>query len=173
MTLLKFESQVSQYRNRIFGLAYHLLSNREEAEDVTQEVFMRFWTHRAELDPERVFGWLLRVTRNASLDAIRRRKTYQRSVTSNDDIVDQAPGSSPDPHSDAESAEFNRMLQAALATLDEPYRSLLVLREIQDLPYQEIAEALTLPLTSVKVYLHRARKKLRNQLSQMMPRETV
>lgn len=171
MTVFQFEQQLQRYQHRIYGYAFHYLGNREEAEDITQEVFIRFWKHRETIDEEKPLGWLLRVTRNASVDAIRRRKTYQRTVSVNSELLDYAHGRNPLPDTDAESSDFRQHLQSALEELSEPYRSIVILREIQELKYQEIAEALDLPLTTVKVYLHRARKMLRNQLHEVLQRE--
>ena len=160
-----------RYQNRVFGFAFHYLGNREEAEDVTQEVFIRLWKHRANIDEEQPLGWLLRVTRNASVDAIRRRKTYQRTVSVNTELVDFARGSQPLPDTNAESSDFRQHLLDAVEQLAEPYRSIVILREIQELKYQEISDSLELPLSTVKVYLHRARKMLRNQLHEVLQRE--
>ena len=171
MTLNQFETQVQRHQQRIYGFALHYLGNREEAEDVTQEVFLRFWKFREQIDEEQPLGWLLRVTRNASVDAIRRRKTYRNTVSVNSDIVDFAEGAMPSPVRIAESSDFRAHLDTALSNLAEPYRSIVILREIQELQYQEICDALELPLTTVKVYLHRARKMLRNQLKEVMHRE--
>ena len=171
MTVFQFEQQLNRYQNRVFGFAFHYLGNREEAEDVTQEVFIRFWKHRETIDEDQPLGWLLRVTRNASVDAIRRRKTYQRTVSVNSELLDYAHGSNPLPDDNAESSDFRQHLQQAVEELNEPYRSIVILRELQELKYQEISDALDLPLTTVKVYLHRARKMLRNQLHEVLQRE--
>lgn len=171
MTLYNFEHQVKRYQQRVYGFAYHYLGSREEAEDVTQEVFLRFWNNRAEIDQEQPLGWLLRVTRNAAVDAIRRRNTYRRTVSTNSEMLDYAEGTTVSPERNAEDSDFRRHLENALDQLDEPFRSLVILREIQDLKYQEISETLELPLTTVKVYLHRARKMLRHQLHEVLQRE--
>ena len=162
---------MQRFQNRVYGFAYHYLGNREEAEDVTQEVFIRLWKHREHIDEEQPLGWLLRVTRNASVDAIRRRKTYTRTVSVNTDLLDFAQGGNPLPDTETESSDFRRHLLKAVERLDEPYRSIVILREIQELKYQEISEALDLPLSTVKVYLHRARKSLRNDLHEVLQRE--
>lgn len=160
-----------RYQNRVYGFAYHYLGNREEAEDVTQEVFIRLWKHRENIDEEQPLGWLLRVTRNASVDAIRRRKTYTNAVSVNTELLDFAHGADPLPDTNTEQSDFRSHLLKAVETLTEPYRSIVILREIQELRYQEICEALDLPLSTVKVYLHRARKTLRNQLQEVLQRE--
>ena len=160
-----------RYQNRVYGFAFHYLGNREEAEDVTQEVFIRLWKHRDNIDEEQPLGWLLRVTRNASVDAIRRRKTYHRTVSVNSELLDYAHGSDPLPDATSETSDFRRHLLTAVESLSEPYRSIVILREIQEMKYQEICDSLDLPLTTIKVYLHRARKMLRNQLHEVLQRE--
>ena len=122
-----------RYQNRVYGFAYHYLGNREEAEDVTQEVFIRLWKHRENIDEEQPLGWLLRVTRNASVDAIRRRKTYTRTVSVNSELLDYAQGGNPLPDIETESADFRQHLLKAVENLNEPYRSIVILREIQEL----------------------------------------
>ena len=171
MTLNQFEAQVRRYQHRIYGFAFHYLGSREEAEDVTQEVFIRFWKFRDQIDEEQPLGWLLRVTRNASVDAIRRRKTYRNAVAVNSEILDFAEGAEPSPAVSAESSDFRAHLETALDAMSEPYRSIVILREMQEMQYQEICDALELPLTTVKVYLHRARKMLRKQLQEVMHSE--
>ncbi len=171
MTVNQFETQVRRYQHRIYGFAFHYLGSREEAEDVTQEVFLRFWKFREEIDEDQPLGWLLRVTRNASVDAIRRRKTYRNAVSVNSDIVDVAEGAAPSPARAAESSDFRAHIETALGQMSEPYRSIVILREMQELQYQEICDALELPLNTVKVYLHRARKMLRKHLQEVMHRD--
>ena len=173
MNLLQYERQVRQHQHRVYGLAVYLLGDREAAEDVTQEVWLRLWHHRHEVDEAHLPGWLLRVTRNACIDALRRRKAYRAHVrTDSDGLLEAAdPGRTPD--DEAASALFRERLERALRQLKEPHRSIVILREIHDMKYEEISEALGLPLNTVKVYLHRARRTLRKLLSEVSERATV
>lgn len=171
MTTNQFEQQMHRYKNRVYGFAFHYLGNREEAEDVTQEVFIRLWKHRETIDEEQPLGWLLRVTRNASVDAIRRRKTYTRNISVDSELLTFAQADTTTPDNVAESADFQSLLKKEIDKLAEPYRSIVILRELQELKYQEICSTLDLPLSTVKVYLHRARKMLRKQLKEVMHRE--
>jgi RNA polymerase sigma-70 factor (ECF subfamily) len=160
-----FQELVRLHRDRVFSVAFYSLKNREDAEDVTQEVLIRMWNHWRRLEGEHLQAWLLRVTRNACVDAVRRRQTRRRHEADGDDAaIEAAPGGGSDPERDAESADFRRCLTTALAGLPEPYRSIVILREIQDLAYDEIAAAVNKPLNTVKVYLHRGRKMLRDRL---------
>lgn len=168
-----FEQQVRQYQDRVFGFAQYFMKDREAAQDVTQDVLIRFWEHHEDVDDERALGWLLRVTRNACIDALRKRKTRRNAVTVNTDGLDRATSPQASPAEDAEASDFRTHLEAALDAVDEPYRSVIILREIQHLKYREISEALDMPMNTVKVYVHRGRKKLRKQLAEVIEHETA
>lgn len=164
MKLSRFEQHVRAHQDRLYAFACYLLRDAEEAQDVTQEVLLRFWQHRAELDEERLLGWLLRVARNACIDAVRRRKAYRRVVDADGEHIETTANDEPAADAVVEAAQFNDRLAAALDRLAEPYRSIVTLREIQELKYDEISDALGLPLNTVKVYLHRGRRMLREEL---------
>ncbi len=159
------EEVVLRYQRRVFTFARYFLGQREEAEDVTQEVLIRLWKNADGLDDERLGAWLLRVTRNACYDRLRQRRTAATVVAPEVDpaVTEAAASDAPDPAALAEAAEFQRRLLAALSRLEEPYRSILILREVQDLKYQEISDALDLPLNTVRVYIHRGRQRLREE----------
>ena len=149
-------------------MAYYSLANREEAEDVTQEVFLKLWRHRRQvLTSTTLAAWLLRVTRNACIDRARHRKTVASILQPVGDHPLPAPSGDPDPERLARSGEMRRHLQQALARLSEPLRSIVILREIEALSYREIADILELPLNTVKAYLHRARRRLRTDLKEV------
>jgi RNA polymerase sigma factor (sigma-70 family) len=159
------EEVVQRYQRRVFTFARYFLGQREEAEDVTQEVLIRLWRNADSLDSERLGAWLLRVTRNACYDRLRQRRSAAAIVAPDVDpeVTEAAASEEPDPAALAESADLRRRLLAALGRLEEPYRSILILREVQDLKYQEISDALDLPLNTVRVYIHRGRQRLREQ----------
>lgn len=161
----RFERQVHDHQDQVYGFACSMLRNEVTAQDVTQDVFVKLWEHRADVEYDRALPWLMRVTRNACIDKLRRRQTRRSTLTVDTDGLSRAESERPLPDSTTEAADFNEHLNAALDEIDEPYRSVVVLREIQELKYQEIADALGMPLNTVKVYIHRGRKKLRTQLS--------
>jgi len=165
----EFQDLVSRHRDRIYTFAFYSLKNREDAEDVTQEVLIRLWKHWQRLDDEFLTAWILRVTRNACCDVVRRRRTHQGKIGDNphEPEIESMASRDPDPHREAEAADFRRRLRAALRTLPEPHRSIVILREIQGLKYDEIAAAVGKPLNTIKVYLHRGRKLLREQLREV------
>jgi len=161
-----FRKLAEEYKDRIYTFAYYSLRRQEEAEDVTQDVLVKMWQHRERIDPERMTSWVMRVTRNAVIDAARRRQT--RAAVFADGVEVEIAANYVDSGSNAESAldrrELNESLEAALATIDEPYRSIIVMREIQEMKYAEIVDAVEMPLNTVKVYLHRGRRMLRDAL---------
>lgn len=146
----------------MFSYACYALGSREEAEDVTQDVFIRLWVHWSELNQEAVTGWIIRVARNACLDKLRQRQTRTNLLTEHAHEVEQYE--EPDSSLGEDNGELKRHIEKAIRELEEPYRSIVILREIDELEYSAIASALTMPLNTVKVYLHRARKMLREKL---------
>lgn len=170
-----FEKLADRHRDRIFTYACYCLGDREEAEDVTQEVLIRLWKNLDSLEDARVLPWMLHVTRNACIDSMRRRRTY-RAIVAQDpegDTMARVASPIPSPSVAVETADFQVHLQKALQELREPYRSIVVLREVQDLKYEEICETLGLPLNTVKVYLHRGRRKLRERLREFATHGTT
>ena len=144
------------YRDQIWSLALYLLRDRAEAEDICQEAFTRLWLHRESMHEDKVGPWLKRVTRNLCLDKLRARKdeveTDERNLVSA-----EGPDSNLEQHGTAS------RLQALVTALSEPYRSLVILRDVQQHSYAEVAEVTGLSQPQVKTYLHRARKQLRKQ----------
>ena len=161
-----FKKLVKEHQNRIYTFAHYYLNNREEAEDVTQDVLLRLWKHGHNIQLDAVSAWLIKVTRNACYDAIRRRKTRRTYNDSdyNQSSISQLATEEPSPCEEMESLDLQGRVESALAMIREPYRSILILREIQDLKYEHIAKSMELPLNTVKGYLHRGRKKMREHL---------
>ncbi|MEM9531289.1 MAG: sigma-70 family RNA polymerase sigma factor [Pseudomonadota bacterium] len=158
----RFRRLVKKHQSQLFSLAYHLLGQSAEAEDVVQDVLVKLWQHLPELEAARVKPWLLRVTRNASLDLLRRRRYSQAYVTETVNAGPQVVSESPLER--LSSSDLGQRLAEAIRQLDEPYRSLVLLRDVEEMNYREIAEALELSDSQVKVYLHRARRRLRERL---------
>lgn len=164
----RFHELVGTYQDRIYRFARYCVGNREEAEDITQEVLIRLWRHLDGIEPAGVWPWLVRVTRNASIDSLRRRGTYRAFVDEDpeDALAGRTASAHAGPDAETETADFRRHLEAALREVAEPYRTIVILREIEQLHYEEIAAALEMPLNTVKVYLHRGRRMLRQKLQE-------
>lgn len=164
--MLQYKQAVQEYRNNIYNYAYYYLRNREEAEDVAQEVLIKLWNNWDSIDQSLLQPWLIRVTRNASIDALRKRKSYRSRVVKDADeyTMLSATTSEPQPDKVTEGKDIRGRIEDALEQVKEPYRTVVILREIQDMKYEEISQALEIPLNTVKVYLHRGRHMMRNIL---------
>ncbi|MCB1037407.1 MAG: RNA polymerase sigma factor [Acidobacteria bacterium] len=162
-----FQDLLEQEKNRVFSFAMYYLSCPAEAEDVTQEVLIKLWQSFDGLDLSTVGAWLRRVTRNACFDRLRRlkvRRTYAEEQESQ--AASTAPEKAADPENEAAASAFQEHLRLALADLQEPCRSVVLLREVQGFKYEEIAECLDLPLNTVKTHLFRGRRALRTTLKE-------
>ena len=172
MKLREFERLVRESRHRLYGYAYYFLGNREEAEDVVQDVYMRLWKNRTIVRADGAAGWLISVTRNVCRDQLRRRRV--RSVVEVDsDRVGDVEARQPNPADDAARTDFEQLLGDAIVDLPDPQKTIVILREIMGMSYNEISGALDLPLNTVKVYLHRGRKHLRHRLTPIINSEAV
>ena len=163
-----FEHQVDAYEDRVYRIARSMLKNAATAQDVTQEVLVKLWEHEDELDEDGRMAWLSTVTRNACIDKLRARQRRRRRVRVDTDGVDRAESPSRTPDRHAETEDLRDHVLDALDRVDNPYRRVVALRELQGLKYKEIAESLDMPLNTVKVYLHRGRKKLQAQLDRAL-----
>jgi len=159
----KFRQWVDEYQDQAWTLARYLLKDSAEAQDACQEAFVKLWKNQDRIDPERIRPWLMKVTRNLCLDRLRRRHPTQEWQEW------QQADDSPGPMQGAEQHQLGEWLKHSINGLTEPYRSLVVLRDVQQHSYEEVANVLELSLSQVKVYLHRARKQLREQLAEVRP----
>lgn len=156
---------IMEHAGRVFTLAVYMLGDHGEAEDVTQEVLIRAWQSAHEVAPDRLGAWLLRVARNRCIDHLRTRRSRWAGLReAAGAAVASARDSAPDPEALAWGSDLRAALGRALAELAEPFRSVVILREIQGLSYREISDALELPLATVRVTLHRGRRRLRDAL---------
>ncbi len=159
-----FEQAVRRHKDSVHGFATRMLRDRDEALDVAQESLVRLWEHRKRVRDDGARAWLMRTAHNLCIDRIRKRKT-RAEVAEGEAIVDLQAAQGPGPGRLAESGELGAGLEAALDRLDPVDRAVILFREVQGLPYQEIAEALGMPLGTVKARIHRSREKLRDALT--------
>lgn len=155
-----FITLMQRHERRVYNLAYRLLGGREDAREATQEAFLSCFRHLRSFRGEAAFStWLHRIAVNACYDTIRRRP---EGVS-----LDAAEGLEPTPapdHSDATAQAID--VQRALLTVPEEFRAVLVMHDIQDLPLQEIADSLEIPVGTVKSRLHRGRVALGRALKE-------
>ena len=154
----RFKLAVLLHDRAVYRLSAALLRDAREAEDVTQEVFLSYWQHGVNV--ERPREWLLRVARNAALGRLR--KSGRFITHEPDDMPVVSDGRDPEWH--YEQNELARALRKLVDTLPEPQRSLLVMFDVQGFDGAMCARVLGLNANQVKVYLHRARRRLREQL---------
>jgi RNA polymerase sigma-70 factor (ECF subfamily) len=172
-----FDEIVQLYGDKVFSLVYRMLGNRHEAEDVAQEVFITVFKTVDGFRGEAKFStWLLRIAANQSKNRIKylsRRPTDGGEV---EDALQLRAGSgtgTPAPVMQAqiegpdvlmEAAELEALMQRAIAALDEEHRLLVILRDVEELSYQEIGEITALPEGTIKSRLHRARMAIKEEL---------
>ncbi|MFC1544126.1 RNA polymerase sigma factor [Gemmatimonadota bacterium] len=164
-----YEAIVRAYEHRVYGMALGLVREPEDARDLTQDVFIRAFESLELYDPDRPFiGWVLGICRNMCIDFLRRRRRHVR--------VDEDPDEGrkvqlPDPRSRTDGglldSETRALVWKALGRLSDDHREVLVLKDIQDLEYAEIARILNIPQGTVASRVYYARRALREILEGM------
>jgi RNA polymerase sigma factor (sigma-70 family) len=163
-----WEEVVRDHSARVFRLAYRLTGNRQDAEDLTQEVFVRVFRSLSSYTPGTFEGWLHRITTNLFLDQVRRKQRIRFDALP-EDADDRMPGNDLGPERMWEHNNLDRDVQAALDTLPPEFRAAVVLCDIEGLSYEEIAEVLDIKLGTVRSRIHRGRAQLRQALSHRRP----
>lgn len=157
-----FAQLMERYAGAVFNLAYRMLGDAHEAEDATQEIFLRAYTNLARFDQERKFStWLLSIASNYCIDRLRRRRLRWLTL---DDTVLTMPSPAKGPDRAAIEREERDAVQRALLRLPPAYRQIAVLRYWHDLSYEEICLVTRLPESTIKTRLHRARRMLADAL---------
>ncbi len=144
-----------------------MLKNKLDADDVTQEVFIRIWKNLDKFDIQSAKSWIMKTTHNLCLDYLRRRKlATEREYIIDEDSEERIKNDDRfgDPEMETRREILKEKIQEAIERLPENFKSIFVMYELQGLKYKEISEILNLPLNSVRVYLLRARKKLQEEL---------
>lgn len=158
-----FATLVLRYRTLVIGVAYRICGNASLAEDIAQETFIRVWAKLTTFRPEGSFkGWLCRIAANLTIDALRR----QKPTTDIEEISAVASDKEPEPA--VLSSEQAVAVRSALLRLPVQSRTILVLREYENLSYQEMSDVLDIPLGTVKSRLSDARRRLKAELSAYM-----
>ncbi len=164
-----WEDVVREHGDRVYRLAYRLTGNRHDAEDLTQEVFVRVFRSLSQYTPGTFEGWLHRITTNLFLDGVRR-KARIRFDALPDDAGERLAGREPGPAQAYDDATYDADVQAALDRLPAEFRAAVVLCDIEGLSYEEIADVLGVKLGTVRSRIHRGRAQLREALAHRAPR---
>jgi RNA polymerase sigma factor (sigma-70 family) len=159
---------VRAHADRVYRLAYRLSGNPYDAEDLTQETFIRVFRSLASFTPGTFEGWLHRITTNLFLDMVRRRQRIRFDALPED--TERLPGSSPSPEQVYADTQLDPQIQAALDALPPDFRVAVVLCDIEGLTYEEIAATLGIKLGTVRSRIHRGRVQLREALAHLAPR---
>jgi len=161
-----FQELVERYERPLFGLIVRIVRRPETAEDLAQEAFIKAYRALARFDPERKFSsWLFKIAHNTALDALRRDGHQPLSLDAPIGDQEEAPELPADPAAEnpfqrAAGRDLGRALETAIRSLRPEYREILLLRFVEELSYEEIAEVLGLPLGTVKIHIYRARRDL-------------
>jgi RNA polymerase sigma-70 factor (ECF subfamily) len=173
-----FGELVRRYEGKIFRLAQHVTQNREDAEDVLQETFMKSYEHLDQFKGDsKFYTWIVRIAVNQALMKLRRRKTDKSTSldetidTGEDTLVREIAAWEENPEERYSREELGGILDTAIESLEPPYRSVFVLRDIDELSTEETAEALNLSVPAVKSRLLRARLQLREKLTRYFKRK--
>ena len=167
-----FAELLRRYESHVNRLFYHLAPDWQERADLSQEVWIRVYRNIKRLqEPAKFRGWLSRIATNLFYDELRKRKRTAQPISldapvrmSDGEMSWELPSDLPSPTDSLATKEFYDQLQEAIADLPETFRTTIVLREIQGLPYEEIAEITKVSLGTVKSRIARARLKLQSNL---------
>ena len=157
-----WDDVVREHADRVYRLAYRLTGNRHDAEDLTQETFIRVFRSLASYQPGTFEGWLHRITTNLFLDLVRRRARLRMEGLPDD--TDRLPGGGPEPEQVWSDTHLDPAVQAALDELPPEFRAAVVLCDIEGLSYEEIGATLGVKLGTVRSRIHRGRAALRASL---------
>lgn len=165
-----WDEVVANHSAKVFRLAYRLTGNKFDAEDLTQEVFVRVFKSLANFKPGTLDGWLHRITTNLFLDQARRKQRIRFDALS-EDATARLAGNDPGPERTFEFNNLDLDIAAALEALPPDFRAAVVLCDMEGLSYDEVAHALGIKLGTVRSRIHRGRAMLRESLADRAPRQ--
>jgi len=168
-----FDQLVSRYRIRVFGMIYNMVHNEQDAWDLAQDSFLKAWKSIARFRGQSsYYTWMYRIVMNVTIDWLRKKQVKGAGAEFDDAIqlkeIDPAahtvPHADPLPHEGMQHKEIRRRIDAAIAQLSPEHRAVILMKEIEDMQYHEIAESLGCSIGTVMSRLFYARKKLQNLL---------
>jgi RNA polymerase sigma-70 factor, ECF subfamily len=162
--MVAFNELVNRYRDRLMNVIGRMLPSREESEDIVQETFLRVYQHRSSFDFKHCFStWLYTIALNLARNELRKKKKYR--------FVDIADIQNTEIEVSVEAkipSDLGPALNEAIGSLPEKYKTAFLLRDIEEMPYEEVARVLSVPLGTVKSRVNRARSILRDKLRPRM-----
>ena len=172
-----YRELLGRYQRPVFSLIYRMLRDREQAEDLAQETFVRVFNHIDRYDPKYKFSsWIFKIATNLTIDHIRKKEVATVSIDGSRYAVtaDEIEASTISVASDdenpeelLEAKELGSSIEEAIGSLRAEYRTAILLRHVEGREYQEIADIMGLPLGTVKTFIHRARKELQGKLAHL------
>lgn len=163
-----------KYHDAIYNLIYRMIHDKEEVEDLTQEAFIKAFTSLSSFNEEYAFStWIYRIATNNSIDYIRRRRFLTVSIdkpveTKDGEYAFELADTGFEPDEELIAAQRRKLLDDAIRSLPPKYRRVMVMRHVEEKEYQEIAQALRLPLGTIKAHIFRAREMLYRRLRSKM-----
>jgi RNA polymerase sigma-70 factor, ECF subfamily len=172
-----YRELLGRYQRPVFSLIYRMVRDRELAEDLAQETFVKVFNAIDSFNPKYKFSsWIFKIASNLAIDTLRRKQPETVSLdgsrharTAEEMEASRISVASPDesPEELLEAKELGQEIEAAIGQLRTEYRTAILLRHVEGRPYEEIAEIMEVPLGTVKTYIHRARSELREQLAHL------
>ena len=162
-----WDEVVRTHTARVYRLAYRLTGNRHDAEDLTQEVFVRVFRSLSSYTPGTFEGWLHRITTNLFLDSVRRKARIRFDALPDD--AERLPSNDRGPAQVYDETHFDHDVQAALDALPPDFRAAVVLCDLEGLSYEEIAATLGIKIGTVRSRIHRGRSQMRAALAHRAP----
>ncbi len=172
-----YRELLGRYQRPVFSLVYRMVRDREQAEDLAQETFVKVFNNIERYDPKYKFSsWIFKIATNLTIDVIRKKEPVtvsldgSRNATSDDEIeATRITVASDDenPEELLEARELGAEIEVAIGRLRPEYRTAILLRHVEGNAYEEIAEIMGVPLGTVKTYIHRARGELRESLAHL------
>lgn len=162
---IKYEMLIKRHKDYIYNYALYMMKNRMDADDITQEVFIKIWKNIDNFNIKASKSWIMKTTHNLCIDYLRKnQKTLKREVDIEGKMNLSDTGTLTDTEVNVRKSFIKSRIEEGINNLPENLKSVFVLYELHGFKYQEISETLSMPLNSVKVYLLRARKQLQEEL---------
>jgi RNA polymerase sigma-70 factor (ECF subfamily) len=172
-----YRDLMRRYERPVFSLVYRMVRDREQAEDLSQEAFVKAFNALDRYKPEFKFSsWMFKIANNVAIDFLRKRQLDTLAIEGDrkattvqqaEDTALQIADKSEIPLEEMEARELGGAIEEAIGRLRPEYRACILLRHVEDKPYEEIAQILDLPLGTVKTYIHRARAELKDALGEL------